>query len=43
LSTLEDKVDKHNHVIERTYALEQKTAILDERIEELRKELQGAC
>lgn len=41
LCTLEEKVDKHNHVIERTYALEQKTAILDERIDELRKELQN--
>lgn len=42
LATLEEKVDKHNQVIERTYQLEQKTAILDERIDELRKELRNA-
>lgn len=41
LSTLEEKVDKHNQVIERTYALEQRTAIIDERIDELRKEIQN--
>lgn len=35
LSTLEEKVDKHNHVIERTYELEKKTAIIDEQIKEL--------
>lgn len=35
LSTLEEKVDKHNHVIERTYELEKKTAILDEQIKEI--------
>lgn len=42
LCTLEEKVDKHNHVIERTYALEQRAAIIEERIDELRKEVQGA-
>lgn len=41
LAALEEKVDKHNQVIERTYQLEQKTAILDERIDELRKEIRG--
>lgn len=35
LSTLEEKVDKHNHVIERTYELEKKTAIIDEQIKEI--------
>lgn len=35
LSTLEEKVDKHNHVIERTYELEKRTAILDEQIKEI--------
>lgn len=35
LSTLEEKVDKHNHVIERTYELEKKTAIIDEQIKEM--------
>lgn len=42
LATLEEKVDKHNQVIERTYQLEQKTAVLDERIEDIRKELRNA-
>lgn len=42
LTALEEKVDKHNHVIERTYALEQRAAIIEERIDELRKEMQGA-
>lgn len=36
LSTLEEKVDKHNHVIERTYELEKKTAIMTEQIDELK-------
>ena len=32
LETLEKKVDLHNQVIERTYRLEEQTALLDERI-----------
>lgn len=32
LSELEKKVDKHNDVIERTYHLEQETAVLKEKI-----------
>lgn len=32
LEQLEKKVDKHNNVIERTYALEEKTAVQDEQI-----------
>ena len=39
LVTLEEKVDKHNQVIERTYALEQRAAVMDERLDELRKEI----
>ena len=31
LEQLEKKVDKHNSVVERTYALEEKVALLDER------------
>ena len=32
LDKLEEKVDKHNQVIERTYKLEESTAILEEKI-----------
>ena len=32
LEQLEAKVDKHNMVIERTYKLEEETAVLDEKI-----------
>lgn len=32
LKQLEDKVDKHNQIIERTYELEKKVAILEEDI-----------
>ena len=32
LEQLEKKVDKHNPVIERTYALEEKTGLLEERV-----------
>ena len=32
LEQLEDKVNKHNNVIERTYRLEEKEALLEERI-----------
>ena len=34
LEQLEEKVDKHNHLIERTYELEKKVAILEEVTEE---------
>ena len=32
LKQLEEKVDKHNNVIERTYKLEEQTALQDEKI-----------
>ena len=32
LEQLEGKVDKHNQVIERTYALEESVALIDERV-----------
>lgn len=32
IEKLEEKVDKHNQVIERTYKLEEDTAVLDEKI-----------
>lgn len=32
ISQLESKVDKHNHVIDRVYALEKKNAVLREEI-----------
>lgn len=32
LGELEKKVDKHNQVIERTYKLEEQTAVLEEKI-----------
>lgn len=32
LKKLEEKVDKHNQVIDRTYKLEQRAAVLDEEI-----------
>lgn len=35
LKALEEKVDKHNHVIERTYELEKRAAVHDEQIEEI--------
>lgn len=39
IRSLEEKVNKHNQVIERTYELEKKTAIHDEQIEELQHDL----
>lgn len=39
LKALEDKVDKHNHVIERTYELEKHIAIHDEQIEDIQNDL----
>ena len=35
--TLEEKVDKHNNLVERTYRLEERTAVQDEKIETLEK------
>lgn len=32
LEQLEKKVDKHNHVVERMYALEEHVAVIDEKI-----------
>ena len=40
LKALEEKVDKHNHVIERTYELERHISIHDEQIEDLRHDLE---
>ena len=37
LEQLEDKVNKHNNVIERTYKLEKQEALLEEKIEHLEK------
>lgn len=37
IEQLEKRVDKHNNVIERTYQLEMKDAVQDERIAELEK------
>ena len=37
LEQLEEKVNKHNRVIERTYRLEKQGAILEEKIEHLEK------
>ena len=48
LEQLEKKVDKHNNLIERTYAIEQHNAVVDEeikvanhRIEDLEKSAKG--
>ena len=35
LQQLEDKVNKHNNVIERVYKIEEHEAVLDEKIEHL--------
>lgn len=47
ISTLSDRVERHNNVVERTYQLERKAAVVDEqikvanhRIEDLEKEAQ---
>lgn len=37
LKTLEEKVDKHNNLVERTYRLEERTAVQDEKIDTLEK------
>lgn len=39
LGTLEDKVDKHNNMIERVYDLERKTDVQEEKITNLEKEV----
>ena len=39
LQQLEDKVNKHNNLIERVYAIEQHDAIIDVRIERLESEV----
>lgn len=36
LKELEKKVDKHNSVIERTYNLESKVAVVEQRLDDLR-------
>lgn len=43
LQELEKKVDKHNHVIERTYALETNCAVRREQIEELLRRTGGTA
>ena len=35
LEKLEEKVDKHNNLIERTYKLEEQTVLLDQRVDQL--------
>ena len=41
LQQLEDKVNKHNNLIERVYALEQHDAIIDVKIERLESEVES--
>ena len=41
LQQLEEKVNKHNNLIERVYALEQHDAIIDVRIERLEREVES--
>lgn len=41
LQQLEDKVNKHNNLIERVYAIEQHDAIIDVRIERLESEVEN--
>ena len=41
LNTLEEKVDKHNNLIDRTYELEKKTALQEQKIEEIQKGVGG--
>ena len=41
LQQLEDKVNKHNNLIERVYAIEQHDAIIDVRIERLESEVES--
>lgn len=39
LEQLEDKVNRHNNLIERTYKLEELTAVQEEQIKELNKRI----
>ncbi len=39
LNTLEEKVDRHNNMIERVYDLERKTDVQEEKITNLEKEV----
>ena len=41
LQQLEEKVNKHNNLIERVYAIEQHSAIIDVRIERLESEVEN--
>ena len=41
LQQLEDKVNKHNNLIERVYAIEQHDAVIDVRIERLENEVES--
>ena len=41
LQQLEEKVNKHNNLIERVYAIEQHDAIIDARIERLESEVEN--
>ena len=41
LQQLEEKVNKHNNLIERVYAIEQHDAIIDVRIERLESEVEN--
>lgn len=41
LQQLEEKVNKHNNLIERVYAIEQHDAIVDVRIERLESEVEN--
>ena len=41
LKSLEQKVEKHNSVVERTFRLEESTKSAHHRIDELREELKG--
>lgn len=40
LQKLEEKVDKHNSVIERTYRLEEQMKVANHRIDDLEKQLE---
>lgn len=39
LKALEDKVDKHNQVVERTYKLEQCRAVVEERLKNIEEDI----
>ncbi len=41
IQQLEQKVDKHNSVIERTYALEKQTELLEERLQTANRRIDG--